>query len=155
LLDQGRIRPFRVYLLGSKPGVTERAADNIAYRFKGVEVIGYHHGYFSAQEKDHLIQDIKMLRPHLLLVGLGVPLQEIFLYENLNQMHVPVGIGIGGTIDVLSGMVKRAPLPIRRLGLEWAYRIVKQPRRFKRGLAIPRFIWAVCRETLTRQTTGQ
>ncbi|MDD1369338.1 WecB/TagA/CpsF family glycosyltransferase, partial [Bacillus sp. MHSD17] len=91
---------------------------------------------------------IKQFKPHLLLVGLGSPKQEEFIYENMQTLNVPLSIGIGGMIDIISGTVKRAPKIMRDTGTEWLYRLLSQPNRVKRQLVLPRFIFSVMSERI-------
>ena len=87
---------------------------------------------------------IKQFKPHLLLVGLGSPKQEEFIYENIQTLNVPLSIGIGGMIDIISGTVKRAPKIMRDTGTEWLYRLLSQPKRLKRQLVLPKFYYRLC-----------
>lgn len=91
---------------------------------------------------------IKQFKPDLLLVGLGSPKQEEFIYENLKTLNIPLSIGIGGMIDIISGTVKRRPKIMRDTGTEWLYRLLSQPKRFKRQLVLPRFIFSVMSERI-------
>ena len=124
------------YLLGAKPGVADAAAENLKSR--GVNVVGAHHGYF--EDDEEVIRDINEKNPDVVLVCLGAPRQEKWIYKNRHKMNASIYIGAGGTLDVLSGNVKRAPAIVRKMYLEWLYRAVLQPSRFKRLLAIPRFL---------------
>ena len=91
---------------------------------------------------------IKQFKPHLLLVGLGSPKQEEFIYENIQTLNVPLSIGIGGMIDIISGTVKRAPKIMRDTGTEWLYRLLSQPKRLKRQLVLPKFLLSVMSERI-------
>ncbi len=126
-----------VYLLGGKPEVVERLPKILAERF-GASVAGFHHGYFQEEEEREILRDIRDSRAEILLVGMGSPKQEIWLWKNLpNLPNVRIGIGIGGSFDVWSGEVRRAPKLLRTLNLEWMYRMITQPSRLKR---LPRLI---------------
>ncbi|ADI03014.1 MAG TPA: WecB/TagA/CpsF family glycosyltransferase [Syntrophothermus lipocalidus] len=139
---------WRLYLLGAKPGVAEEAAARMVARFPGLEIVGTHHGYFQQQETAEVVREIKEAKPDLLLVALGAPYQEFWINRHLAELGVPVALGIGGSLDVLSGQVKRAPKLFIRLNLEWLYRLVTEPRRWRRQLALPRFVFAVWRQKL-------
>lgn len=141
---------WRVYLLGSDPGVAEEAGRRLADQFRGVNIVGARDGYFSESEEEAVIRDILRAEPHILLVGLGVPRQETWLHENAARLKVPVMMGIGGSLDVISGAVRRAPVWVQRAGLEWAYRICADPRRWRRAFRLPRFVWAVWRRRSTK-----
>jgi N-acetylglucosaminyldiphosphoundecaprenol N-acetyl-beta-D-mannosaminyltransferase len=105
-----------------------------------------------------IVDEIRASGARLLLVGLGSPRQEFWLAENLAATGVGVGIGVGGSFDVIGGRVQRAPELWRRLGLEWLYRLVKEPQRWRRQLALPQFVWLVLLDTLgvgpKKGTTG-
>jgi len=124
------------YLFGGKPGVGQAAASNLEKQ--GVRVVGYHHGYFNDDEE--IIKDILSKRPDVLLVCLGAPKQEKWIYKNKDRLNVPLCIGAGGSLDVLAGNVKRAPVIYQKLCLEWLYRAIKQPSRLPRLLCLPQFL---------------
>ena len=134
---------INVYLLGAKEGVCEIAKRNIEARYKNVKVTGFHHGYF--KEDDKIIDEIKQLKPDVLLVGLGMMKQEKWIYDNRDKLPVKISAGIGGSIDVFAETVKRAPKVFQSLGLEWFYRVLKQPSRILRLGALPRFLVLVIR----------
>ncbi|MCJ7856761.1 WecB/TagA/CpsF family glycosyltransferase [Lachnospiraceae bacterium NSJ-143] len=128
-----------VYLFGGAPGVAAEAAKRISLKYKGINVVGYRNGYFSAKDERKIIADIKDVSPDLLLVGLGSPKQEKWIYDNLRFTGAKTAIGVGGSFDVMAGNVKRAPAFYRKFGIEWLYRLIKQPSRFKRMLKLPEF----------------
>lgn len=151
---------YSLYLLGSYPGVASEAALNLTKKYPGIKIAGTHHGYFggggrdncgdakegnSGKNKDEekIIDEIKEKRPDVLLVGMGVPKQEKWISKNLDKLDVPVCMGVGGSFDVLSGRIPRAPLWMQRHGMEWIYRSIKQPNRAFRTLALFYFIWLV------------
>ena len=129
-----------VFILGGKPGAAEKAARTLTERFPGVEIAGCHDGYFTDERP--LTAEIGQTRPDLLLVCLGAPKQELWM---ASHRDLPVGlmIGLGGSVDVLAGTVPRAPLRWRQRGLEWLYRLLRQPKRFFRQLSLVGFVWAV------------
>lgn len=125
------------YLFGSKPGVAEKAMANLVEQ--GVNVVGCHHGYFD--DDTEIINDIKAKKPDVLVVCLGAPKQERWIYKNMAELNVPVSIGAGGTVDVLAGEVERAPAIYQKLCIEWLYRALKEPKkRFPRIAKLPIFI---------------
>ncbi|GFI62441.1 N-acetylglucosaminyldiphosphoundecaprenol N-acetyl-beta-D-mannosaminyltransferase [Clostridiales bacterium] len=134
-----------VYFLGGAPGVAQKASEIMKKKYN-INVVGVHDGYFSEKEERDMIAEIKKIRPSLLLVGLGSPKQEKWIYNNLRLTGANLAIGIGGCFDVMSGNLKRAPKIFTRLGLEWLYRLIKQPTRFKRMLKLPKFVLKVSRE---------
>ena len=136
-------RGWKLYILGSAPGVADTAAQNICAKYPGCNIVGTHHGYFDAAEEQNILAELRELKPDILFVALGAPKQEYWIAEHLAQLGIPVGMGIGGSMDVLSGNVKRAPEWMQKLSLEWLYRFLIQPTRFKRMLALPKFMLAV------------
>lgn len=138
---------YKVFLLGGAPGVAELAADNIRMKYGDI-VCGYQHGYFkgihsgyaNSDEEKSIIDRINLLKTDILFVGFGSPKQEKWIDHFLKKLNVKLIIGNGGTIDVLSGQVKRAPLIFQRLGLEWFYRLIKDPKRIKRQILLPLFL---------------
>lgn len=124
---------LRVYFLGGKPGVAERAAASARERW-GVTVAGWHHGYFD--ESEQVVADVRRADPHLLLAGLGER-QEEFLARHRNELGARVLVGVGGTLDVLAGEAQRTPAWTRALNLEWAWRVALDRRRWHR---IPRLL---------------
>lgn len=130
----------RVYLLGAKPGVAEMAGERLTEQFPGLIVCGTHDGYF--QEDAPVVDEINALQPDLLLVCLGAPKQEIWMLRNRSALKVGLMAGLGGSLDVFAGTVKRAPAFFQKLGLEWFYRLIKEPWRFKRMMKLPKFLFA-------------
>ena len=130
-----------VFLFGSKPGVAEAAAENIAAAHPGIVISGTCDGYFT--DDGPIIQKINDASPDLLLVCLGAPKQELWMAENVSKLNVRLMAGLGGSLDVFAGNVKRAPKAWQRLGLEWLYRLIKEPRRIKRMIKLPLFVLAV------------
>lgn len=132
-----------VYLLGAAPGVAQEAAAALAARCPGLVVAGTRDGYFTADENDAVVADIRGSGAQVLFVGLGFPRQEMWLSENLRATGAGAGIGVGGSFDVIAGRVERAPERWRNLHAEWLYRLVREPHRWRRQLALPYFVWLV------------
>ena len=133
----------KVYLFGGKPGVAEDAAKKICALYPGTEICGTADGYFDAEKEKNIIADIHEKKPDLLFVCLGFPKQETWIDAHKNELDAKVLMGIGGSLDVFAGTVKRAPAGFQKLGLEWLYRLLKQPSRFIRMLALPKFGFTV------------
>ena len=131
------------YFWGSKPGVADKAMEKIKEKYPNLNVVGAHTGYFTAEEEVEIVNEIKELKPDILLVGLGAPKQEITINKYINDEIFKIGIGCGGSIDVIAGEVKRAPKLFIKLHLEWFYRFLKQPTRWKRMLVLPQFVLEV------------
>ena len=143
ICEQSAKDKWKIYILVSAPGVAATAAVNIRDKYPGCNIIGTHHGYFNAKEEKQILAELEQLRPDVLFVALGAPKQEYWIADHIEQLQIPVAMGIGGSMDVLSGNVKRAPKWMQKLSLEWLYRLLIQPTRFKRMLALPKFMLAV------------
>jgi len=128
------------YILGGRPGVAEIAAVNIMEEYGKVKIKGYHNGYFSPEEEDRIVDLINQSGADILLVGMGAPKQEFWIHRNMYRLSCKVCIGVGGSIDIFAGKASLAPETIRRLGFEWLYRLIREPRRYKRMMDLPRFI---------------
>lgn len=128
-----------VYFFGGAPGVAHKAADKMTLKYKGLKIVGTRNGYFNSTEEKEIIREIKKASPDLLLVGLGAPKQEKWIYENLRFTGAKAAIGVGGSFDVMAGNTKRAPKVFQKLGLEWFYRLLCQPTRIGRMMKLPKF----------------
>lgn len=140
LLEEGKDGAFSFYFWGSKPGVADKAMEKVKEKYPNIKILGAHTGYFSPEEEVTIVKEIKTLKPDILLVGLGAPKQEITINKYINDNIFKIGIGCGGSIDVLAGEVKRAPKLFIKLHLEWFYRLLKQPTRLKRMMVLPQFV---------------
>lgn len=132
-----------VFLLGGAPGVAEEAARILQARYSGLRIAGTRNGYFAPEESETVARRIRESGARLLFAGMGFPRQEFWLAQYLPGTGCGAGIGVGGSFDVISGRVERAPEGWRRLGLEWLYRLVKEPHRWRRQLALPQFVWLI------------
>ncbi|MEW6517000.1 MAG: WecB/TagA/CpsF family glycosyltransferase [candidate division FCPU426 bacterium] len=139
-----------VFLLGGKPGVAERAGKKLQERFPGLKICGCADGFWQAEDEAALIARINQAQPGLLVVGLGQPAQERFIDRHHRELAVRVALGVGGGLDVAAGDLKRAPLWMRRAGLEWLYRTWQEPWRLRRLGRLPKFIWKVWRTPRVR-----
>lgn len=137
---------WKLFILGSAPGVADAAADNIRKMYPGVEIVGTQHGYFKPEEEPEIVEMIKKSTPDVLFVALGAPKQEFWISKYMDELQVPVMLGIGGSMDVLSGNVKRAPEIWQKMNLEWLYRLLSQPSRWKRMLNLPKFAVEVLKQ---------
>jgi N-acetylglucosaminyldiphosphoundecaprenol N-acetyl-beta-D-mannosaminyltransferase len=131
----------RVFLYGAKEEVVKKAKENLEERFPGLQIAGYSNGY--VQDHEALVKKINDSGAEILFVALGSPRQELWIKKYMNDLNVKVFQGVGGSFDVFAGHVKRAPKLFRNLGLEWFYRLVTDPKRFKRQLALPLFLWKI------------
>jgi len=121
-----------VYLLGGKPGIAEEVAEKLTQGCPGLIIAGTQHGYFQADETQEVLNRIKEAQPHLLLVAFGSPLQEIWIDQYAAQLDGILCAGVGGLFDFMAERVRRAPSPIRKAGMEWAWRLAMEPRRLWR-----------------------
>lgn len=126
-----------VFLLGSKQGVAEKAADRLCEEYPGLVIAGTNDGYFTSGEEDMICDRINAASPDLLIVCLGSPRQELWMHKNAGRLNVGLMAGLGGTLDVFAGAVSRAPQKWRRAGLEWLYRLIREPGRILRVIRIP------------------
>jgi N-acetylglucosaminyldiphosphoundecaprenol N-acetyl-beta-D-mannosaminyltransferase len=147
-------RGLSLFLLGGAEGVAEGAAAALQSRHPGLLVAGTQHGYFVEQDSRSIAERIAASGARLLLVALGFPRQEFWIRQHASEVGTLVCIGVGGSFDVISGKAVRAPAAARRLGLEWLYRLVREPQRFRRQLALPQFAWLVALQALTRRRSS-
>jgi N-acetylglucosaminyldiphosphoundecaprenol N-acetyl-beta-D-mannosaminyltransferase len=145
MLERGKARKYRVYCLGATAEVLARVVESIEHNYPGVVVAGSQHGYFSAEEEEAVAMSIRDASPDILLVAMSSPRKEQFLGRWGRRLDVPVCHGVGGSFDVVAGLVQRAPEAWQRLGLEWLYRTKQEPRRlWKRYLVTNTvFLWMV------------
>lgn len=141
---QHGLRPF---LLGTRPEVIDAAARRALERYPGLQLAGWHHGYFPFDDPEP-VRRVAASGADLLFTGMGAERELRWLHANRSRLNVPVAMGVGGSFDVLSGRVPRAPAWMRRLHLEWFYRLLREPRRWRRQLALPRFAALVLAERL-------
>jgi N-acetylglucosaminyldiphosphoundecaprenol N-acetyl-beta-D-mannosaminyltransferase len=157
LLTAAATSGLRVFLLGGRPGIAAAVQSWIERNYPHVTVVGVEHGYFGADEEDDVIKRIAASDAQLLLVAFGAPRQEEWIQRNRARLGVPVAIGVGGLFDYYSGRIPRAPLIMRKCGLEWCWRWYQEPRRLTRRylLGNPLFLLRVLGRFLTkRQPAG-
>ena len=135
-----------VYLFGAKPGVAEAAAETLRTKFPGLVISGTSDGYFS--DDGPIREKIKDAAPDFLLVCLGAPKQELWMAKMSGKLLVGLMVGLGGSLDVFAGTVKRAPEAWQKLDLEWLYRLLKEPRRIGRMMKLPLFVIEAAGERL-------
>jgi N-acetylglucosaminyldiphosphoundecaprenol N-acetyl-beta-D-mannosaminyltransferase len=146
IAEQAALMGWRLFLLGAAPGVAERTARIFLDRYPGLEIVGVHAGSPSAADAPGIVSLIRAAKPDILFVAFGAPGQDLWIAQHRDSLQVPVMIGVGGAFDHIAGVRRRAPLWLQRLNLEWLFRLITQPWRWRRQLALPRFVWAViCR----------
>jgi len=134
---------WRPYFLGAGESVAQKAADVLRSRYPGLQVAGTFSGSPREEEDGALVERIRAAAPDVLFVAFGAPAQDLWIARNLRRLGVPVCLGVGGAFDYVAGVTTRAPSWMRRVGLEWLHRVIRQPWRWRRMLALPRFAWAV------------
>lgn len=139
-----------VYLLGGRTQELEGARRRIESQFPDLRIVGARDGYFAPDQGDAVVEAINAASPQVLFVGMGFPRQELWIAENLPRLNLNVAVAEGGSFTFISGRVQRAPHWFRRLGLEWLFRLIRQPWRLKRQARLPRFVRLVVRERLAR-----
>lgn len=139
-------RGWKLFFLGAEAGVADRAAQILRERHPELKVVGARAGSPRPDEDDESIRLIRQAQPDILFVAYGAPAQDKWIQRNRSRVGVPVMMGVGGSFDFISGVAARAPRWIRRIGLEWLHRLIQQPWRWKRMLALPRFVLKVMHE---------
>ena len=146
LMNQANKHAWKVFLLGASPEVNKGASAELARRYPNAQIVGARDGYFAVQEEAQIASEVAASQADILFVALGAPKQDVWISKYWEQLQVSLAMGVGGSFDVLAGTVKRAPSIWQKLHLEWLYRLMQQPSRWKRQLAIPRFIVAVLQD---------
>jgi len=134
LCKLSRDNHYRIYLIGGKAGVGQRAKVNIQKRFKGIHIVGHIDGVdiLPHRVNNEITSEINKSKAQIVFVGLGAPKQELWIERNLDKINANIFIGVGGTLDFVSGRIKRAPKFMRKLGLEWLFRLIAEPSRYRR-----------------------
>jgi len=143
LLAEADKKALKVYFLGAKESVVTKAVSNVAAQYPNIDIVGYRDGYFDINDKK-VLEEVKEKEPDMVFAALGYPKQELWISQYLEFADNGFLMGVGGSFDVLSGISQRAPEFYLKHNLEWFYRLLKQPTRFKRMLALPKFVIAVC-----------
>jgi len=140
LFDRIKNTGHSVYFLGASPGVAEAAAANMREKFPGLNVCGCHHGYFGDEDEAAIVADIKAAKADIVVVGLNFPRQEKWIFRHKDQLGAKIIHGGGGSLDVFAGKVSRAPRIFQKLGLEWLFRLMRQPSRLLRQTVLVKFV---------------
>lgn len=143
LLKLAAEKGYTSYFFGGSPGIAEAAKAKAESLYPGVKVVGCHDGYFKPEQVPKIIEEINNSGADMLFVALGAPKQEYWIMENRPKLKTPILMGIGGSFDVLAGKMERAPKWMQDASLEWAFRLYKQPSRFMRMMALPKFVLKV------------
>jgi N-acetylglucosaminyldiphosphoundecaprenol N-acetyl-beta-D-mannosaminyltransferase len=132
-----------IYLLGAKEEVVAACAEKLKSKYPGIKIAGWHNGYFDIDSCNDIISDIKEKKPKAIFVAMGSPRQDRFILKYMDQLPCRIFMGVGGSFDVISGNIQRAPKWMINIGMEWLYRVSKEPWRLKRLSSIPKFLTAV------------
>ncbi len=155
-LEKAAATGRRVALLGGKPEVLQALKEKLAQAMPSLNIVASHDGYFTSDNEDEVVDQLAAAEPQLLLVALGVPKQEYFIDKWHPRFSNAVMIGVGGSFDVWAGVSQRAPKIFQDLNLEWFYRLLKEPWRYKRmGSTLPNFAFQVIAESLGRRLSGK
>ncbi|MGF7033853.1 N-acetylglucosaminyldiphosphoundecaprenol N-acetyl-beta-D-mannosaminyltransferase [Paenibacillus mucilaginosus] len=139
LLEEGGRKGYSFYLFGADPETNAKAAEVISAKYPGLRIAGRQHGYYKPEEEGRIIREIAAAKPDILVVALGAPRAERWLYRNRAKLPVRAAMGVGGSLDVIAGKVKRAPVIWQKMNLEWLYRLLSEPSRWRRQLVLPKF----------------
>lgn len=150
LLERANEKGYRIFFFGAKEEVLRRVLEVVHQEYAQVQIAGSQHGYFSDAEELAIVHKIRMAQPDILFIAFGTPEKELWVKRYLSAMGVPVVHGVGGSFDVLAGIIPRAPLWMQRNGLEWLFRLYQEPRRMWRRYLITNtlFILLILREWL-------
>lgn len=156
MLAAAERRGYRVYFLGARQEVLDTAIERLRERHPELIVAGSQHGYFGDEETDAVAAAIRDSKADILFVAMTSPRKEHFLGRLGPSLGAPFAMGVGGSVDVVAGQTKRAPVALQRAGLEWAYRMAQEPRRLGKRYLVKnaQFIWMVLRERFTRRSSG-
>ena len=149
-------RGFRVFVLGARAEVLEQARQRIMAKHPGLQLVGMRDGYFTEDDEADVALQVRDARPDILFVAISSPRKEYWLGRHGRTIDVPFVMGVGGAIDVVAGITRRAPRPLQRMGLEWAYRLAQEPRRLWRRYAVTNFRFGLLLAgTLLRRRLGR
>ena len=150
VLEIGEKENWSFYLLGGKDDVPKIAAENLKKIYPNINIVGYHEGFFELEGEEKVIQEINSLKPNVLFVAMGAPLQEKWIAKYKNDLKVDIAAGQGRTFDYEAGKIKRAPKIFQKLCIEWLWRLILQPSRIIRMLALPVYLFKI---TFTKDIT--
>ena len=134
---------FKPYFLGAREDILQKAMAKLRQAHPGLEIAGYRNGYFSQEEEEQVVTDIRNSGADCLFVAISTPMKERFLHQHRDQLGVPYLMGVGGSLDVVAGLVSRAPQWMQKRGLEWLYRLLQEPRRMWRRYLVTNTKFAI------------
>jgi len=148
VLKKGDEKEWSFYLLGADEESSKKAAENILKQYPSVRIVGRQHGYFNSGEEEAILKDIENKKPDILVVALGAPRAEKWIYNNKGSLPAKVAITVGGSLDGISGKVKRAPEIWQKLNIEWLFRLINEPSRWRRQRVLPVFAYKAFAEAI-------
>lgn len=148
ICELSNAKGYKIFMIGAKPGIAERAASILKSKYKSIKIVGVMDGYF--RDDNEVIDRVTAANPDILFAALGSPKQEYWITKNMDLLNVPLCMGVGGSFDVICGNIKRAPKWMCNMGLEWLFRLIKEPWRFKRMLSLPVFLLKVVSERVKK-----
>jgi N-acetylglucosaminyldiphosphoundecaprenol N-acetyl-beta-D-mannosaminyltransferase len=143
LLEKGDSKGYRIFFFGAKEEVLQRVLEVVRKDYPGVKIAGFHHGYFTSAEESAILSKIREAQADILFMAFGTPKKELWVKRYLDSMGVPVVHGVGGSFDVLAGVIPRAPLWMQRMGLEWLFRLSQEPRRMWRRYLVTNTLFII------------
>lgn len=152
-LKVGNQKGWSFYLLGSEKEVNRKASEYVIKNYPNVKIAGRHHGYFKKEDDNEIIKDIRNSKPDILIVALGSPLADKWIYRHKSELNTKVVFGVGGTLDTITGKTKRTPEIWKQLNLEWLHRRITQPSRKERQKKLKVFAYRVLVEAFRKDTT--
>ena len=143
VLEVGEKEGWTFYLLGGKDDVPALATENLKKIYPNIKIVGYHEGFFEKDSEEDVIAEINKLKPNVLFVAMGAPIQEKWIEKHKHELNVDVAAGQGGTFDYEAGKIKRAPIIFQKLGIEWFWRLMLQPARIFRMIVLPIYLMKI------------
>lgn len=140
ILEIGEKEGWTFYFLGGEDDVPELAVSNVKKDYPNLKIVGYHEGFFKKDSEEDVIKEINSLKPNVLFVAMGAPIQEKWISKHKDKLQVDIAAGQGGTFDYEAGRIKRAPKIVQKLCIEWLWRLILQPTRIKRMVVLPIYL---------------
>ncbi|MFE5320341.1 WecB/TagA/CpsF family glycosyltransferase [Paenibacillus sp. NPDC056579] len=143
MLEIGSRKGYSFYFLGADEETSRKSVETIMARYPGVRIAGRQNGFFDKKDEDRIVREIGSAKPDFLIVAMGAPYSEKWINKYRTVLNAKITFGVGGSLDVIAGKVKRAPVVWQKLHVEWLYRLLSNPSRWRRQLVLPKFAWKV------------
>ena len=140
VFEVGEKEGWTFYLLGGEGDIPKRAKEHLESLYPKAKIVGYHEGFFTEDSEEKVIEEINSLKPNVLFVAMGAPIQEKWIYKNKDKLKVDIAAGQGGTFDYEAGNIKRAPVWMQKCGIEWFWRLIREPKRITRMVVLPIYL---------------